>query len=151
MKPDEAQRQVDREHVNSLRASMEEEGVRKGDVIHGYIDVDDSTWGNRSEADSIALIDKIDDHSKLLHDGRVVVGVLPADIPIRISNGNHRLYAFCKYLAERLDLNQIENAKPPLESPPIGRPFAEGLSRSSAEILAQDDAWWLVSIEYIRR
>lgn len=149
MRPDDIQRQVDLTHVNSLRISMQEEGVRKGEVLHGYIDVEDPAWGGRSQDDAIALFKHIESHNKLLSGGRVVVGVLPKDIPIRITNGNHRLYAFSRHLAASLD--QTDNANPPLNSPSIDRPFAENLSRSSGEILAHDDAWWLVSIEYIRK
>jgi hypothetical protein len=149
MRRDETQRQVDPEHVNALRISMEEEGVRKGDVLHGYIDVDDPAWQGRSQAEILRMIDEIDSCNELKGDGSVIVGVLPADVPIRISNGNHRLHAFCRYIAQHWD--RIQNPKPSLEPPPTDRPFAENLSKSAAEILAQDDAWWLVSIEYIRK
>lgn len=84
---------------------------------------------------------------KLKGDGRVIVGVLPEDVPIQISNGNHCLHTFCRYIAEHWDC--IKNAKPSLEPPLTWH--AENLSKSAAEILAQGDSWWLVSIEYTCR
>ena len=41
--------------------------------------------------------------------------------------------------------------RPPLNQPPTDQPFAENLGKSAAEILAQDDAWWLVSVDYIHK
>ena len=149
MNRDEVPRKVDPSHVNALRISMEEEGVRKGEILHGYIDVEDPAWGGRSEAEALALMDAMDSQNKLNGDGKVVVGVLPEDIPIRLSNGTHRLHAYCRYIVDHWD--DIKNVRPPLNQPPTDRPFAENLGKSAAEILAQDDAWWLVSVEYIRK
>jgi hypothetical protein len=148
MRLDEAQRQVNHDHVHKIRISMQEEEVHKGDVLHGYIDVHDQAW-SRSKEETISLLDELQSVNKLNGDGTVAVGVLPEDIPIRISNGSHRLYAFCAYLVEGWD--RIPTIQPPLQSPIIDKPFAEDLGKTPAEILAQDDAWWLVSVEYIRK
>ena len=148
MKLDEAQRLVDRVHCNVIRTSMQEEGVLKGDIMHGYIDVDDPAW-NRNQGDTIDLFDRLEACNRLTGDGTMTRAVLPNDVPIRISNGSHRLYAFCSHLVEHWD--EIQNVKPPLQSRVVDKPFAEDLGKTVAEILAQDDAWWLVSIEYIRK
>ena len=79
---DEVPHKVDPSHVNALRISMEEEGVCKGKILHGYIDVEDPAWGGHSEAEVLALMDAMNSQNKLNSDGKVVIGVLPKDIPI---------------------------------------------------------------------
>lgn len=147
MKLDEAQRHVDHNHARDLKIKMQEDAVHKGDVLHGYIDVHDPAW-SRSRDDTIKLLDDLQSINQINDYGMVAVGVLPQDIPIRISNGSHRLYAFCSYLVE--GWHRIKTIRPPLQTPIIDKPFAEDLGKTAAEILAQDDAWWLVSVEYIR-
>jgi len=127
---------------------MESEGVRKGEDIHRYIDIQDPAWGDRGQDETISLLDRIDAENKVIGDGRVAIGVLPEDIPLRITNGRHRLTAFCQYLVGHWD--DISDHELPLASNPTECPFANGLSKSPAEVLAQEDASWIVKIEYIR-
>lgn len=148
MTPDGTQRNPDYVHIQRLKRSMESEGVRKGEDIHGYIDVQNPAWGNRPQDEIISLLRQIDSQNKVNDDGTVVIAVLPEGIPLKITNGCHRLHALCGFLDE--NWNQILNRKPPLDSTPENCPFANGLSRPSAEILAQDEACWVVRIEYIR-
>ena len=148
MKPDNIrQRPAQTSHIDTLRTSMNEE-VRKGEDLHAYIDVKDPLW-DRSEAEAISLLKCIDDHNKVEGDGTVVISVLPKDVPLRITTGLHRLHAYCSYLVD--NWSSIEHVKPPLNPPPIDCAFAEGLRKSPAKILAQDDASWIVTIEYIRK
>ena len=146
---DEVPHKVDPSHVNALRISMEEEGVCKGEILHGYIDVEDPAWGGHSEAEVLALMDAMNSQNKLNSDGKVVVGVLPKDILIWLSNGTHCLHAYCRYIVDHW--GNIKNVRPPLNQPPTDQPFAKNLGKSAAEILAQDDTWWLVSVEYIHK
>jgi len=148
MKIDIKQRPSTQSHIETLRHSMESQGVRKGDALHVYIDVNDEAWGKRSDAEAIALLDKMKSETKLKGDGNVIMGVLPPGVPLRVSNGQHRLHAYCRYFVDHW--KDIESVKPPLNPPPVECPFAEGLSKTPAEILAQDDAYWIVIVEFIR-
>ena len=143
------QRRPDMEHIKVLRESMESEGVRKGDAVHAYIDVADPAWENRDQSETISLLFEMSCRTKLTGDGKVRMSVLPTNIPLRLTNGAHRLYAYCSYLVGRW--SDISNVREPLESPLTDCPWAENLGKSPAEILAQDDAFWVVSVEYIRR
>ena len=127
---------------------MEEEGVRKGEDLHAYIDIMDPRWGDRSKEDVCSLIQQINGANIVKGDGTVIMSVLPEDIPLRITTGVHRLYAFCSYLVDHWD--EIEGENPPLNSPPEDCPFAVGLRKTPAEILAQENACWIVTLEYIR-
>ena len=152
MRLDAEQRQPTPAHIKTIRLAMEEEGVNKGHVIHGYIDVDDPDW-HRSEADTIKMMDEIQSRNKLDGHGSVHVGILPPDVKIQISNGNHRLHAYCRYLAEHWE-SCIPNPNAPLkeDDPRLNdKPFAQDLVKKPEYILAQDIAWWLVIIEYIRK
>jgi hypothetical protein len=128
---------------------MEIEGVRKGDFIHAYIDVEDKEWGNRGKDETILLLNQLASETRLKGDGEAIIPILPAEFPLRISNGLHRLHAYCMYLVSHWD--SISNVRKPLDPPPTGCRFAEGLSKTPAEILAQDEAFWLVNIEYVRK
>jgi hypothetical protein len=150
MKPDNIrQRPAQRDHIESLRKSMDQDGVRKGEDLHAYIDVEDPLWGDRTQDDAMLLIKAINDQNHVAGDGTVVMSVLPEDVPLRITTGLHRLHAFCSYLVDHW--GEIRDVKPPLDPPPTDCAFAEGLRKPAAEILAQDDARWIVTLEYIRR
>ena len=86
MNQDEVPCKVDPSHINVLRISMEEKGVCKGRILHGYIDIEDLAWGGCSKAEVLALMDAMNSQNKLNSDGKVVIGVLPKDIPIQLSN-----------------------------------------------------------------
>jgi hypothetical protein len=148
MKLDLEQRPVSLKHVNSIKNSMDEEGVRRGDAVHAYIDVADEGWGNRSKEDAIELLNALGPQTKPDSCETVLIGVLPKDIHLHLSNGQHRLFAYCQYMVEHW--NDIKNVKPALDPPPTNCHFAEGLSKTPAEILAQDMAEWIVNVEYIR-
>ena len=153
MRRDETQRPIGDKHVNDIRRSMQRQGVRKGEHLYGYIDVHDEAWGNRSESDAVALFEDIKSHNKNKGGGLVSVGILPKNIPVRISDGSHRLYAFSRHLVETWD--DIQDPKPPLEftkaDRKVDRPFPENLGKSLEEIFAQDTAWWFVRLAYIRK
>ena len=150
MRLDESQRIVDPVHLREIRLSMEEEGIHKGEVIHGYIDVDDPDW-DLDQADAVQLMDNIQRHNKLTGDGDIDVGWLPKGITIRISNGSHRLYAYCQYLADHWE-ELFPNPNTTLPEKEVkDKPFADGLVKGAGDILAQDIAYWLVIVEYIRK
>jgi hypothetical protein len=147
MRLDTMQRPLDRSHVDGLFRDMENRGANKAHVIHAYIDVsDERTLPSRQEI--IDILEQMNSVSKPKGGENVTIGVLPKHIQLRVTNGQHRLYAYCKYLVDHWGL--IENERPPLDPPPTGCLFAEGLRKSAAEILAQDDACWFVNVEYIR-
>lgn len=152
MRHDETQCPVDYNHVNVLQTSMDEKGACKGKVLHGYIDVRDIARGNHSKRDA-ALIDEIKSCNKHKGDGKVSVGILPNDIPVHISDGNHHLYAFCRHFVENWD--KIQDLQPPLKLSLAGWmvdwPFPENLGKGLEEIFAQKDTWWLVNLEYIHK
>jgi hypothetical protein len=150
MKNDVAdQRPIHPDHVELLLKSMDDVGVLKGDVVHGTIDVHDPLWGNRSEEEAVKLIKNINAQMVLKGDGKVIMGVLPDGIPVRMLNGQHRFHALCRWIVARWDA--LPNLRPPLDPPPQDCPWAEGLSKSPAEILAQDEACWVLSLEYTRK
>lgn len=141
------QRPLNEDHIKSLRLSMEEE-VRKGEVIHAYIDVEHKDWGTRTEGDVISLLNDMNTKTRLSSFGKVSIGVLPPDIHLQVCNGQHRLHAYCRYMVDHWD--EIKHEKPALNPLPTNCSFAQGLAKSPAKILAQDDAYWIVNIEYIR-
>jgi len=149
MRLDATQRPLERRHVDSLLRNMENQGVNKAHVIHAYIDV--SNERTSASTDEIkAILEQMDSISKPKGGENVTIGILPGHIQLRVTNGQHRLHAYCKYLVEHWD--RIENERRPLDPPPAPTefPFAEGLRKSAAEILAQDEACWFVNVEYIR-
>jgi hypothetical protein len=149
MRPDDIrQRPADRKHIDTLKKSMGEEGARRGQDLHAYLDIKDPLWGDRSYDETMELIKCINAQNRV-EGGTATISVLPEDIPVRITTGLHRLYAYSGYLVE--NWSTIKNPKPPLESVHKECPFADGLRKPAAEILAQDEASWIVTIEYIRK
>jgi len=149
MKPDNIrQRPTERKHIDTLKKSMGEDGVRRGQDLHAYIDIKDPLWGDRSHKDTMEMIRCINAQNRV-EGGTATISVLPEDIPVRITTGLHRLYAYSGYLVDHW--STISDPKPPLESVPSECPFANGLRKPAAEILAQDEASWIVTIEYIRK
>ena len=51
-------------------------------LISYLVNLLDRTWGGCSEAEVLALMDAMNSQNKLNSDGKVVIGVLPEDIPI---------------------------------------------------------------------
>jgi len=77
----------------------------------------------------------------------IMIGIPPNHIQLQVTNGQHHLYTYCKYLIDHWDL--IENKRPPLDPPPTGCLFAEALRKSAVEILVQDKACWFINVKYI--
>ena len=149
MRLDTTQRPVDYSHVDGIFKDMKKLGVNKARVINVYIDVlDGGTSASRDQIEG--LFEHMNSLSKPNGGDDIMIGILPDHIRLRVTNGQHRLFAYCKYLVDRWD--QIENKRPPLDPPPAPTDclFAEALIKSAAEILAQDDAYWFVNVEYIR-
>jgi hypothetical protein len=88
MKLDLEQRPVSLKHVNSIKNSMDEEGVHRGDVVHAYIDVADEGWGNRSKEDAIELLNALGPQTKPDSCETVLIGILPKDIRLHPSQGH---------------------------------------------------------------
>jgi hypothetical protein len=116
MKLDLEQCPVSLKHVNSIKNSMEEEGVHRGNAVHAYINVADEGWGNRSKEDAIKLLNALGPQTKPDSCETVLIGVLPKDIRLHLSNGQHHLFAYCQYMVEHW--NDIKNVKPALDPPP---------------------------------
>ena len=149
MKVDATQCPLAHYHMQTLKELMEVKGVCKGKDIHAYIDTWDPAWGSCTQANTILLLNHINAQNTAWGNGKVTIGVLPEDIPLRITNRLHHLHAFCRYLADHW--GDIEIHKPPLDSLLMDCSFADDLSKPSTKILAQDNACWIVKIEYIHK
>jgi hypothetical protein len=99
------------------------------------------------QEDAIKLLSALGPQTKPNSCETVLIGILPKDIHLHLSNGQHHLFAYCQYMVEHW--NSIKNVKPALDPPPTNCHFTEGLSKTPAEILAQDMAEWIVNVEYI--
>jgi len=133
-------------HVEGLLRNMENQGANKAHVIHAYINVlDERTSASRHKI--VDILEQMNSISKPKGGENITIGILPNHIQLQVTNGQHHLYAYCRYLIEHWDL--IKNERLPLDPPLTGFPFAEGLRKSTAEILVQDEACWFINVEYI--
>lgn len=127
-----------------------DEGVRKSEDLHAYIDVKDPLWRGRSEIDGTKLISSIQSTNKVEGDGTITMSILPDNVPLRITTGLHRLRAYCSWIVDHWD--DIKAVREPLDEDSVKDcTFAKGLGKSAGQILAQDRACWIVMIEYIHK